>query len=85
MNWRNYAACRGTDPETFFPIGTSGPAITQRQNAEATCSGCPVRIACLAFAVSAGIDHGIWGGLDPDERRNLRTATKRRQTSSANP
>ena len=69
--WRDYAACRGASPELFFPTGDTGPAVMQRVTAKAVCLSCPVRIACLAWAVRTGTGHGVWGGLDEDERRSM--------------
>ena len=37
MDWRSKAACLSVDPELFFPIGNTGPAIAQA--AEASVSG----------------------------------------------
>ena len=37
MDWRDRAICREDDPELFFPIGTSGPALLQIQQAKAVC------------------------------------------------
>lgn len=40
--------------------------------AKAVCSGCPVRLSCLDFALRTGQSSGVWGGLDDDERAELR-------------
>ena len=71
-SWRDAAACRRADPELFFPIAKSGPALTDIQRAKAICAACPVRQPCLAFALATGQEFGIWGGYDEDERRWLR-------------
>ncbi|MFJ2605630.1 WhiB family transcriptional regulator [Streptomyces sp. NPDC091279] len=81
-DWRDDAACRGEDPELFFPIGTSGPALLQAEQAKAVCTGCPVQQQCLRWALEAGDCLGVWGGTDEDERRALRTR-QRRQARAA--
>jgi len=69
MSWRNYAACRGQDPELFFPSPDTNFAGTQLQQAKAVCAGCAVQSVCLEWAILAGIEHGVWGGRGEDERR----------------
>ncbi|MEU7980512.1 WhiB family transcriptional regulator [Micromonospora sp. NPDC049081] len=73
-DWRHNAVCRDEDPELYYPIGTSGPALDQIEQAKATCRRCPVADACLNFALESGIDTGVWGGMSEEERR----AVKRR-------
>ena len=75
MDWRNRSACLDEDPELFFPIGNTGPAILQIEEAKQVCRRCEVREQCLAWALEAGQDHGVWGGLSEDERRALSAAT----------
>ena len=73
-----YALCRDSDPELFFPVGDVASPLYQRDAAVARgiCADCPVRAECLQFALTAvpPIDDGIFGGLDPAERRALRVA-----------
>lgn len=72
LQWRAQAACRDADPDLFFPIGSSGPAVTQTEEAKSICRACPVQAACLEWALKSGQDHGIWGGLDEHERAATR-------------
>lgn len=71
-HWRRCAPCRDEDPELFFPISSTGQALAQITEAKKVCVRCPVRKVCLRFALTTRQDHGIWGGLTEDERRNLR-------------
>ncbi|MGW7790320.1 WhiB family transcriptional regulator [Streptomyces tricolor] len=71
-NWRDHAACRHEDPDLFFPIGTTGPAQVQTEQAKAVCGHCPVREQCLEWALGSGEIIGIWGGTTELERRSLR-------------
>lgn len=75
-DWRHTAACRDEDPELFFPVGNTGPALLQIEAAKAVCGRCAVAQTCLRWAVDSGQDAGVWGGLSEDERR----ARQRRQT-----
>ena len=77
MDWRNHAACRDVDPELFFPIGNSGPALLQIEEAKQVCRRCPVTADCLRWAIDSGQDAGIWGGMSEDERRGLKRRTMR--------
>jgi WhiB family redox-sensing transcriptional regulator len=77
VDWRDSAACRDEDPELFFPVGTSGPAILQIEEAKSVCRACPVLEPCLSWALSSGQEAGVWGGHDEDERRALKRRTAR--------
>jgi WhiB family redox-sensing transcriptional regulator len=77
MDWRQHAVCREEDPELFFPIGYTGPALRQTEEAKAVCQRCPVRSECLIWALESGQDAGVWGGLGEDERRAMRLRNAR--------
>jgi WhiB family transcriptional regulator, redox-sensing transcriptional regulator len=71
VDWRSRAACRTEDPELFFPVGTSGPALVQLARAKSVCRRCPVLIQCRTWAVTTGQSAGVWGGVSEDERRAM--------------
>ena len=73
MSWLDLAACRGEDPELFFPVGNDGPALIQQALAITVCRRCPALIQCRTWALAAGETAGVWGGLTADERRAART------------
>jgi WhiB family redox-sensing transcriptional regulator len=70
--WRDDAICRDTDPELFFPVGTTGNALYQIDRAKEVCNECTVAVQCLDFALDTNQDSGIWGGLTEEERRVIR-------------
>jgi WhiB family redox-sensing transcriptional regulator len=78
-DWAERAACRDpkVDPELFFPVSESGPAARQVAAAKAICARCPVAAQCRDWALQVGEPAGIWGGMTPDERRQLRLARSR--------
>lgn len=71
-DWRDDALCRDTDPELFFPVGTTGKALVAIDKAKQVCDECPVRVSCLDFALETNQDSGIWGGMSEEDRRAIR-------------
>ena len=77
MDWRHRAESLTEDPELFFPVGTTGPALAQVEEAKKVCRRCEVREECLRWALEAGQDHGVWGGMSEDERRAMKRRASR--------
>lgn len=65
-SWMRYGACRDVPPDVFFP--NDGVGVTAAQQ---ICSGCSVREACLEYALTNRIDHGVWGGASERARRTM--------------
>ena len=61
-NWPAQARCRDC-PDEMFVRGA------EQRRATAICAGCPVRLDCLAEALDARLEWGVWGGLTERERR----------------
>jgi WhiB family transcriptional regulator, redox-sensing transcriptional regulator len=70
-SWMVRGACRGTDPELFFPISLRGRAVEQINYAKSVCDRCPVAGSCLSYALRTMPD-GIWGGTTSEERIAIR-------------
>ena len=83
MDWVHRARCKDEDPELFFPIGTTGPAIEQIEAAKAVCRACEAQGPCLEFALATNQESGVWGGTAEEERRRLRKAWLARQRRAA--
>lgn len=75
--WRRRAFCRDTEPDLFFPVGTTGAAIEQIEAAKQVCGGCEARVPCLEFALVTNQDSGVWGAASEEERRQLRKHHRR--------
>jgi WhiB family redox-sensing transcriptional regulator len=79
--WDADAACRGQDPNLWFPELKGGPGHGDPFEAgRKVCRTCPVSGDCLAHALKYERDStGLWGGLNQDERRTLRRDQLRRR------
>ena len=72
-SWQERGSCRGVDAELFFPASEE-----EASPAKAICETCPVRLACLAFAVERNERFGVWGGLTERERARLSPTARER-------
>lgn len=82
MEWWEKAACLDEDPELFFPVGVTGPAVQQQADAKAVCRRCPVAGECLEWALQTGQNYGIWGATDEEERRRLTIRRQRKRRAA---
>jgi WhiB family redox-sensing transcriptional regulator len=76
LTWRQRGACRGLEPDIFYP-----PDDEDAGEAKAVCAQCPVKDRCLEFALETREAEGIWGGTTGRERRRL--LRQRRKTAAA--
>jgi WhiB family redox-sensing transcriptional regulator len=64
--WNRNAACRGLDPEIFYPVSEE-----EAERAKAVCGQCPVQPECLEHALGSRERDGVWGGATEKERRRM--------------
>jgi WhiB family transcriptional regulator, redox-sensing transcriptional regulator len=65
-SWMALAKCRDMKPAMFFPDDRVGV-----REAQQICAVCPVKLACLAYALENGLTDGVWGGISEHERRRI--------------
>jgi len=73
-SWQVRASCRGPQAEVFFPPSRAErkeEKVARERRAKEICRSCPVRKLCLEYALRIREPHGIWGGLNETERRQL--------------
>jgi WhiB family transcriptional regulator, redox-sensing transcriptional regulator len=76
--WMESALCRHLSPAIFFPSDGAGVQVAQQ-----ICQDCPVRVACLEYALANRIEHGVWGGASERQRRRILKARQRQLSRSA--
>lgn len=59
-------------PDWFFPASHHEDTPHEIEAAQRLCGTCPVREACLAWALEDREPHGVWGGATVKERRRMR-------------
>lgn len=72
--WQAKAACRGPQSAAFFPpshFERKEEKEAREARAKSICASCSVRQACLEYALRIREPHGIWGGLNEGERKQL--------------
>ena len=64
--WDKNALCRHhPEPDMWYPTKLDRMSGIRAMR---ICRGCPVRMECLAYAISRGETHGIWGGMTKRRR-----------------
>ena len=74
--WQVKAACRGPQSAVFYPpnqFERKDEKLERETRAKAICATCSVKRDCLEYAVTIREPHGIWGGLNELERKQLLT------------
>ena len=72
--WQVKAACRGPQAAVFFPpphFERKDEKVEREGRAKEICATCSVREPCLEYAIRIREPHGIWGGLNELERKQI--------------
>ncbi|MDU0313176.1 WhiB family transcriptional regulator [Phycicoccus sp. M110.8] len=64
-------------PQAWFVSGSG--YFNARNRARTLCDGCPVLAECRDYALAAGEEYGVWGGLCEVDRAVLRQGATARE------
>jgi len=67
-------------PDVFFLDKGDHMAPEKIRMARILCGSCPLKMLCLEYAIEAGEQDGIWGGLTRNERKSV---VRKRVTTGA--
>lgn len=73
-SWQVKAACRGPQATIFFPpahFEKKDEKDARERAAKSICATCTVRRPCLQYALGIREPHGVWGGLNEAERKQI--------------
>ncbi|MGW1895388.1 WhiB family transcriptional regulator [Streptomyces sp. NPDC002004] len=70
LAWQE-ALCAQVGADFFFP--EPGSSV---RDAKRVCALCPIRTACLDYALAHDERFGVWGGLSEKERLGLRRESR---------
>ena len=77
QTWMQRAKCRGKlDVHDFFSSGMSAQRAKDFCTGDAGGGRCPVLESCRRTSIANHEEYGVWGGLDADDRRRARLATR---------
>lgn len=65
-DWERWARCSPEVGHFFF-----GETAADADVAKTICAGCPVLRSCGEYALVNRIEHGVWGGMAPRDRRKI--------------
>lgn len=77
--WTRQAVCADPEAPYMFPLESDAVGI---QMAKDVCGPCPVRDACLSWALDRNETAGVWGGYSSEERQALRRRRARAATAA---
>lgn len=69
----NHTICSEVDPEIWFPEegGNYKYKTPEAMFAKKLCKSCPALQECREYALRYSGLYGIWGALDPSQRRDI--------------